>query len=144
MMNLNSTNSKIALACFVFLAALFITGDLVVAGYALMVAGVLGYFVRSTALLLKMMGVFLLVSLFYPLIGVQLTIVFGFIGLLFIFKKALDGRFSFLAALIFLIFCPFLLAVNQDKIAEYAAIFTFYFLTAGTLQEVAALALNHE
>lgn len=144
-MNLSLISSyKVTFACFVFLVALFLTGDLVVAVYSLFATGVVMYFVRSDILLLKIGGVMLFTSLVYPLIGMQLAIVAGFLGVLWVFKKALDGRFAFGAALLFLVLCPTLLAIKQDAIAEGSAIFAYYFLATGVIQEIVALVVNHE
>lgn len=142
-MNLNLVSSyKVTFACFVFLVALFLTGDLAVAVYSLFVAGVIMYFIRSNALLLKIGGVALLTALIYPLIGMQIGIIVGFLGVLVVFKKGLDGRFAFGVAIFFLVLCPVLLAVKQDLVAEGAAIFAYYFLATGTIQEIIGLVIN--
>ena len=139
---------KITFACFVFLASLFLSGDVMVAVYSLFVTGLVMYFFRENKSLwsgdnlLKTGGVVLFASLIYPLIGIQLAFVAGFLGILWVHKKILDGRFSFGAAIFFLILCPVLLALKQDKFAEGSAIFAFYFLTAGTFQEIIALMVN--
>lgn len=139
---------KITFACFIFLASLFLSGDAVVAVYSLFVTGLVMYFFRgrkdlwSGDNLLKTGGVVLFASLVYPLIGMQLGVVAGFLGILWVHKKILDGRFSFGTAIFFLVLCPVLLAMKQDKFAEESAIFAFYFLAAGTFQEIIALIVN--
>lgn len=106
------------------------------------------YFLRgykefwSSTVLLKIVGVVFFAALILPLIGVQLAIVAGFLGILWVYKKGQDGRFSFGAALFFLILCPVFLSLKQDKIAEGSAIFAFYFLTTGTIQEIISLIIN--
>lgn len=139
---------KITFACFVFLAALFLSGDVVVAVYSLFVTGIIMYFFRgrkelwSGDVLLRTGGVVLFASLVYPLIGMQLAVVAGFLGILWVHKKIPDGRFAFGTAIFFLVLCPVLLAIKQDKIAEGSAIFAFYFLVAGTFQEIIALIVS--
>lgn len=139
---------KITFACFVFLASLFLSADIVMSLYCLFLAGIVMYFLRgykelwSSIILLKIAGVIVFSSLIYPLIEAQLAIVAGFLGILWVFKKGQDGRFSFGAALFFLILCPVFLSLRQDKIAEGSAIFAFYFLTAGTIQEIINLIVN--
>lgn len=141
---------KITFACFIFLASLFLSGDVVVAVYSLFVTGLVMYFLRENKSLwsgdnlLKTGGVVLFSLLVYPLIGIQLAIIAGFLGILWVFKRNLDGRFSFGTAIFFLVLCPILLAIKQDKFAEGSAIFAYYFLVTGVIQEIAALVVKHE
>ena len=51
----------------------------------------------------------------------------------------LEGRFSILGALIFLIMCPFLLIFKKDPLAEKAAIWAYMFLVVGVIQQLIEL-----
>lgn len=56
--------------------------------------------------------------------------IFGVIG------YRLEARYSFGFALIFLTFCPFLLVVPMDWIAEKSAVWTYIMLVVGTFQSI--------
>lgn len=131
-----------------------IVGDLSVSSYFLFAAGLVLYFLQGQkdqwnirfplfshfiirkSQLLKSGGILVFILLIYPLAGAYLALIFGYIALLIIFHKFSDGRYAFGIALFFLVLCPFLLLAKKDKIAETSAIFTYYFLVIGTLQEI--------
>lgn len=48
----------------------------------------------------------------------------------------MDGKYSFLLALLFLFFCPFLMIASMNWVAEKSAIWAYIMLTIGTLQSV--------
>ena len=48
----------------------------------------------------------------------------------------LESRFSFGVALIFLLFCPFLLGANMEWVAEKSAVLAYMFLIVGTLHSI--------
>lgn len=51
----------------------------------------------------------------------------------------LEGRFSFAAALSFLVICPISLILKNELVAEKAAIWTYMFLVVGTIQSLIEL-----
>jgi hypothetical protein len=51
----------------------------------------------------------------------------------------LEGRFSILGALIFLIMCPILLVLKKDPVAEKAAVWVYMFLAVGVVQQIIEL-----
>jgi len=152
-------------AFFVFVAQLVFSfiglkldfiADATVSAYLLFVCGLILYFkegqkhrwqVNIPSLkqisisrndLVKGGGILIFIFLISPLINIYLVALIGYIAFLIIFKKN-DGRYAFAIALFFLVLCPFLLIAKKDKIAETAAIFTYYFLVAGTVQETIAI-----
>jgi len=133
--------------------------DLTISSYILFAAGIILYFLQgkrknwelifpfkqkidiTQSDLIKIGGILLFVFLIYPLTNVYLAAIIGYITFLIVFRKS-DGRYAFSVALFFLILCPFLLIAKKDKIAETAAIFTYYFLVIGTVQEIINLIRN--
>lgn len=139
---------------FTFLALKFnFIGDLSVSSYFLFAGAMAVYFLQgqknrwnitlpfnikaeiSIHDFYKLGGIAVLVILVYPLTSAYLAAITGYIAFLFAFKKS-DGRYAFSIALLFLILCPFLLIANKGKTAEISAIFTYYFLVIGTIQEI--------
>jgi len=130
--------------------------DLTISSYGLFVAGLVLYFwqgqkkkwqlilpftpqVQVTRMdLFKLGGILVFVFLIYPLVSAYLAAILGYILFLIIFRQS-DGRYAFAVALFFLILCPFLLIARKDKIAETSAIFTYYFLVIGVIQELISL-----
>ena len=155
-----------SLAVFTFyLVSLFLSlkikfvSDLSVSSYFLFAAGLILYFLEGQKSkwelkipfldkitvkkdnLIKAGGILLFVLLIFPLGGPHFAAIFGYLAFLYLFKKS-DGRYAFAVALFFLILCPFLLIAKKDKIAEQSAIFTYYFLVLGTVQEIIGLIIN--
>ena len=67
------------------------------------------------------------------------TILFTILWMLGATAYALESRISFGVALIFLIFCPFLLSANMDWVAEKSAVWSYMFLAVGTFQAMIEL-----
>ena len=90
---------------------------------------------------------FLVLSLFGILIDIFIfkftsdLVILGLTGLWIgaVIGWRLEGRFSILGALIFLVMCPFLLIIKQEAIAEKAAIWTYMFLVVGVVQQMIEL-----
>ena len=143
---------------FLSLKIKFIT-DFSVSAYLLFASGLVRYFLEGQksswivrlpiipeikierADLIKIAAILLFVYLIYPLTGAYFGAIFGYLAYLYIFKKT-EGRYAFTVALFFLILCPFLLIAKKEKIAEKSAIFTYYFLVIGVIQEIIDMFIN--
>ena len=93
---------------------------------------------RKTFLITAIVGILIDIFVFrftsdVVIMGLTLVWVAAVIG------WRLEGRFSILGALIFLIMCPFLLIAKQEVIAEKAAIWTYMFLVVGVIQQMIEL-----
>ena len=126
--------------------------DLSISSYALFLAGLILYFwegqkqkwqialpfakqINITRIdLLKLGGILIFTFLIYPITNSYLAAIIGYGAYSVVFKK-FDGRYAVGVALFFLILCPFLLIAKKEKIAETSAIFTYYFLVIGVLQQ---------
>lgn len=90
--------------------------------------------------ILPVLIISLLVSLLaFPLVGIHIAGVIAYICYCY-FSRQFDGKYAFIIALIFLIFCPFFIILKQDPLSESFAIFSFYFMILGTFQEGIRLA----
>ena len=89
----------------------------------------------SSINLLKIGGILAIIFLIYPLTNAYIAAITGYIVFCLVFKKA-HGKYAIAAALFFLVASAFLLISGKDKIAEESAVFTYYFLVVGVLQEV--------
>lgn len=83
----------------------------------------------------KMSAIFLVLFLILPVIDPYLSAIGGYILFSLIFRRN-EGRLAFSLALFFLVLCPFLLIGHKEKSAEISAIFTYYFLVTGVVQEI--------
>lgn len=63
------------------------------------------------------------------------SVISGYVLFCLFFRKN-DGRFAFGIALFFLTLCPFLLAFKIEASAEISAVFAYYFLCIGVIQEI--------
>lgn len=54
----------------------------------------------------------------------------------FIFGFLVDRKYPYTLAIIFLVFCPFLLIAKLDKIAEFAAVLVYLCLVLGVLKDI--------
>lgn len=77
--------------------------------------------------------------LVFPLVGIHGAGIFTYLTFIYLFKR-FEGRYAYLVALFFLIFSPFLIILKQDSLSENFAIFSFYFMILGTVQEGIRLA----
>ena len=132
-------------------------GDLSISAYGLFVVGLVLYFLQGQKSrwgisftgkskifihrdnLLKFGGMLILVFMAYPLLGMYLALIAGYLAIAFAFKRVSDGRIAFGVAMFFLALCPFLLLLKQEKPADTAAIFAYYFLATAVIQEIAGL-----
>jgi len=64
------------------------------------------------------------------------TSILTFLWIIGIFAYRLESRYSFGFALIFLIFCPFLLSADMTWVPEKSATWAYMFLVVGTIQAV--------
>lgn len=128
-------------------------GDLSISSYLLFASGLILYFIQgkkkewqllmpfakklhfSQTGLIKFGGILLFIFLIYPLTNGYLASIVGYVAFLVVFKKS-DCRYAFAIALFFLVLCPLFLLVQRDTVAEKSAIFTYYFLVVGTIQEI--------
>lgn len=55
---------------------------------------------------------------------------------IFIFGFLVDRKYPYTLALIFLVFCPFLLIAKLDKIAEFSAVLCYLCLVLGVLKDI--------
>lgn len=62
----------------------------------------------------------------------SVTTLFTFLWILGVAAYRLESRHSFGAALLFLVFCPFLLSANMEWVAEKSAVWAYMFLAVGT------------
>ena len=133
--------------------------DLSVSSYLFFAAGLLLYFLEGQPSkwelrlpifnkiyvdrnsLAKFTAILLFALLIFPLTGPYFGAVFAYLTFLYVFQKS-EGRYAFMVALFFLILSPFLLIAKKDKIAETSAIFTYYFLVIGVVQEIIDIIRN--
>lgn len=85
--------------------------------------------------LIKIGGIFVFSILIFPLTNPFVSVIGGYLVFLYLFKRN-DGKYAFIISLFFLILCSVLLIFNKEKVSEISAVFTFYFLVIGTVQEI--------
>ncbi len=85
---------------------------------------------------LTMLGISSIFSLLLaPIIGISFAVVGGYIAFSYL-SKHFEGRYAYVAGLVFLFFSPFFIIAGKDSISENFAIISFFFLIIGTIQEV--------
>jgi len=72
---------------------------------------------------------------FFEFISDVRILFFTALWVLSVWLYEFKGRISIAGGLVFLIFCPFLLLINREPIAEKAAIWAYMFLVVGVVQE---------
>lgn len=141
-------------AKFINLKALSYLSDFSLPAYLLLIGGVIRYFLEGQKQswtislpittknlninlldLAKIGGSLLLIYLISSLASPTWALLIGYLVFSLILGK-FEGRYAFAVALYFLVLCPFLQIIKNPKAAENAAIFTYYFLVTGTLQEL--------
>lgn len=78
---------------------------------------------------------------FNLILGKIFTLFIFWLAVIFLFK--LSGRFSIKTGLIILCFCPFLLILKQENLAEEMGNLVYGLLLVGTIQEFAAYLKGH-
>lgn len=74
----------------------------------------------------------------FPLVGVHIASIITYLSLSYLLKR-FDGKYAYIIALFFLLFSPFFIILKNDPLSESFAIFSFYFMILGTIQEVIKL-----
>ncbi|MDO8610243.1 MAG: hypothetical protein Q7R95_06850 [bacterium] len=97
--------------------------------------------IREILLLIVLSGI--LVDIFVIKGGYD-GIILLFTGLwtLVLIGYSVEARINFIFALIFLVFCPILLILKLDTIAEKSAVWTYMFLVVGTIQSIIEMKLE--
>lgn len=70
------------------------------------------------------------------------TVLFTFLWILGAVAYRLEARYSFGVALVFLLYCPFLLLANLEWVTEKSAVWTYIFLIVGTTQSLLELKIR--
>jgi len=87
----------------------------------------------SLVLLLAVIGVLIYAT---GLEGILYLALSAFCLWAFIFGFLIDRKYPYTLALIFLVFCPFLLIAKLDSIAEFAAVLVYLCLVLGVLKDI--------
>lgn len=70
------------------------------------------------------------------LTGVLYLALSAFCLWIFMFGFLVDRKYPYTLALIFLVFCPFLLIAKLDKLAEFSAVLVYLCLVLGVLKDI--------
>lgn len=85
--------------------------------------------------LLSVLGISLIFGLLtFPLIGIHLASIVAYLSFSYLMKR-FDGKYAFIIALFFLIISPIFIILKKNDLSEGTAMFSFYFMIVGTIQE---------
>lgn len=89
-----------------------------------------------TWLKLFLIAISLIFAVYYEIDVIEfLILLFALVSVLFV----LDSRYAAGAALVFLIFCPFLIIFKKEALAEVSAIYAYYFLVITVVTQIREL-----
>lgn len=91
---------------------------------------------RSIASLVVLLMVVVAMVYTSGLAGILYLALSTFCLWIFIFGFLVDRKYTYTLALIFLVFCPFLLIAKLDKIAEFSAVLCYLCLVLGVLKDI--------
>lgn len=91
---------------------------------------------RSTVSLAIVLTVVMLIIYQTGVAGILYLVLSAFCLWAFLFGFLVDRKYPYTLALLFLVFCPFLLIAKLDKIAEFSAVLCYLCLVLGVLKDI--------